>query len=145
MSRNPVSSYWPDSLYLETSKHIMNTDYKKAIDILTGPETIDYRKVCVELAKTDPAAFVRLVRGNTKAIVEWHNTLLRHIKENRPIDAIKLVREKTGFGLKESKDIVDNLTHLLYCEKVISRDGYKVPLYGNCDLVFHEIKDSWSI
>jgi len=31
------------------------------------------------------------------------------IAQKKTIEAIKLVREKTGLGLKEAKDIVDNL------------------------------------
>jgi hypothetical protein len=31
------------------------------------------------------------------------------LKQNKKIEAIKLVRERTGYGLKESKDFVDHL------------------------------------
>jgi ribosomal protein L7/L12 len=32
-----------------------------------------------------------------------------HLKNGNKIEAIKLVREETGFGLKESKDFVESL------------------------------------
>jgi len=39
-------------------------------------------------------------------------------KQNKKIEAIKLVRERTGYGLKESKDFVDHV-HLLPGERAI--------------------------
>ena len=37
------------------------------------------------------------------------------LKQNKKIEAIKLVRERTAYGLKESKEFVDHL-QLLPCE-----------------------------
>ncbi len=34
------------------------------------------------------------------------------IRADRVIEAVKLYRERTGLGLKEAKDAVDNLRHL---------------------------------
>lgn len=36
--------------------------------------------------------------------------LLQLINKNRKIQAIKLIKDQTGLGLKECKDIVDNLS-----------------------------------
>jgi hypothetical protein len=36
------------------------------------------------------------------------------IRQNRKIDAIKLVRERTGLGLKEAKDAVEALERTLH-------------------------------
>ena len=35
--------------------------------------------------------------------------VMKHIKQGKKVEAIKLIREKTGIGLKEAKDIADQL------------------------------------
>jgi ribosomal protein L7/L12 len=39
----------------------------------------------------------------------WKEELCRLIREGRKIDAIKLYREKTGVGLKEAKEAIEQL------------------------------------
>lgn len=33
------------------------------------------------------------------------------LRQNRKIDAIKVYREQTGLGLKEAKDVIDNMRY----------------------------------
>jgi len=89
----------------------MNHFYAKAIDILVG-STVDYKAICIELAKQNPELFCDLAapsRGNS-----WQKEVVDLVRSNQTVSAIKLCREKTGFGLKEAKDVID---------AVRSRDG----------------------
>ena len=84
--------------------------FRKAIDVLMNENT-DYKKVCIALAQTNPKLFNKLVDDPNvfKHVEEWHREVKRHVVAERKVEGIKLIREKTGFGLKESKDILDCL------------------------------------
>lgn len=82
--------------------------YAEAIDILTST-SMEYRKVIFEIAKSHPAIFVKAYK---KAYPDIGLTLKDYaalIHDNQPIAAIKLYRERTGLGLKESKEFIDKL------------------------------------
>jgi large subunit ribosomal protein L7/L12 len=49
-----------------------------------------------------------------------YNIILQSIQADKKISVLKVVRTITGFGLKESKDIVDNLPKIL--KENISKD-----------------------
>jgi large subunit ribosomal protein L7/L12 len=51
--------------------------------------------------------------------------ILENINQDKKIAILKLVRNITGLGLKESKDIVDNLPHLVK-EKVLKVEAEKI-------------------
>jgi large subunit ribosomal protein L7/L12 len=51
--------------------------------------------------------------------------ILDNINQDKKISILKLVRNITGLGLKESKDIVDNLPHILK-EKVLKNEAEKI-------------------
>ena len=53
-------------------------------------------------AAVDPLALIRDAK-------DLSNEVYRLVKLGNKIDAIKLVREKTGLGLKEAKDLVDRV------------------------------------
>ncbi len=55
----------------------------------------------------DPEGWVAPVRGNHDA--ELPHEVMRAIAAGRKIEAIKLLREQTGMGLIEAKDIVDSV------------------------------------
>lgn len=87
----------------------MDQNYYDTIEILMN-ETVDYRKIAVELAKVNPLLFVQLHRSKPEGKVEpWMNDVLTHIKDNHKVEAIKTLRNATGMGLKEAKDVVDNV------------------------------------
>jgi len=82
----------------------MNHFYAKAIDILVG-STVDYKAICIELAKQNPELFCNLAapsRSNS-----WQKEVVDLVRSNQTVSATMLCREKTGFGLKEAKDIID--------------------------------------
>lgn len=83
----------------------MNLAYAKAIDLLVDGG-VDYKSIAVNLAKLNPELFVQLAEG--KGIIEsWCSKVVSYIKEAKYVDAIKLIRTETGFGLKEAKDVAD--------------------------------------
>ena len=85
----------------------MNEHYAQAIDILMGKE-VDFRAMCIELAKQNPELFCSLAAGAAPSKDNaWHKEAIAQIRNNHLVTAIKLCREKTGFGLKEAKDVID--------------------------------------
>ena len=92
----------------------MNQHYAKAIDILMG-NSVDYKNIAIELAKQNPELFCQLVaKASPSKDHAWHRDAISHLRACHLVSAIKLCREKTGFGLKEAKDVMD---------AVRSRDG----------------------
>lgn len=88
--------------------------YAKAIDILMGRE-VDFKSMCIELAKQNPELFCTLAAGAAPSKDNaWHREAVQFMRNGNMVSAIKLCREKTGFGLKEAKDIID---------AVLTRDG----------------------
>lgn len=88
----------------------MNQHYAKAIDILMGP-AVDFKAMCIELAKQNPELFCSLVSTVSQAMPvkdnKWYKEAVQFVRGQQMVSAVKLCREKTGFGLKEAKDIID--------------------------------------
>lgn len=85
----------------------MNQHYAKAIDILMGP-AVDFKAMCIELAKQNPELFCSLAAGAAPSRDnKWHKEAIQFVRGQQMVSAVKLCREKTGFGLKEAKDIID--------------------------------------
>lgn len=112
--------------------------YKQAIETLMSRDVeIDYRSIVVKLAQHSPTLFNKLYAeiaapvlvGDPKPgmsddeerrVINILNSLRYH---NAKVDAIKLIRDTYGFGVKESKDIADHLCNYL------SKAGYCVAEY----------------
>lgn len=84
--------------------------YQKAINVLMN-ENVDYKKIVIALAQINPKLFIRLIDDPNvfKPVEQWHRDVKQFIIADKKVEAIKRIREKTGFGLKESKDISDHL------------------------------------
>lgn len=80
--------------------------YIEAIELLINSD-VDYKKVCVALAKQYPDIFVNLAKP--VPVASWAMAVVEHLENSRYVNAIKQVRETNGNSLKEAKDIVDNL------------------------------------
>lgn len=89
----------------------MNSDYIKVIELLLNG-SVNLRDVAVTLAKSDPALFLRL--AGVKEEASWHSTVMQLILNNERVNAIKIVREMTGLGLKNAKDVCDAVAGRLY-------------------------------
>ena len=87
----------------------MQLAYQKAIDLLmTG--TVDYKGIAIGLAKHSPDLFVTLAGKPIRSDKEILDATLIELRQGAgTVAAIKHQREKTGMGLKESKDYVDAL------------------------------------
>lgn len=92
----------------------MNT-YAKAIEVLMNSD-VDYREVVIKLAQTRPALFLAIVSpkpADRHAPPEgWVVETVNYLPDNK-IMAIKTVRGNTGMGLKDAKDVVDQVEHKL--------------------------------
>jgi ribosomal protein L7/L12 len=84
--------------------------YKKAMEIIADGD-IDYRVVCMRLAAENPKLFVKYAKKRTEKDVmdEEISSMLLSGKRGVIVDAVKLVREKLGIGLKEASDYVKAL------------------------------------
>jgi ribosomal protein L7/L12 len=82
--------------------------YADAIQILQ--EVIEGKKEALSLlfiiARQDPDALVRAATHRPAWVYELMEVLE---KQNNPIECIKLIRANRGLGLKEAKDIYDEL------------------------------------
>lgn len=112
--------------------------YKQAIETLMSRDVeIDYRSIVVKLAQHSPTLFNKLYAeiaapvlvGDPKPgmsddeerrVINILNSL-RY--SNSKINAMKLIRDTYGFGLKESKEVADHLCNYL------SKAGYCVAEY----------------
>lgn len=99
----------------------MSEYYKQAIDVLLSPN-VDLRKVSIELAKYDPQLFVKLVNSIS---FTYEKEFIKHIENNKIVEAIKLLRNANGIGLKEAKDIADTVRNTLNdCGRCRERSPY---------------------
>ena len=112
--------------------------YKQAIETLMSRDVeIDYRSIVVKLAQHSPTLFNKLYAeiaapvlvGDPKPgmsddeerrVINILDSLRYH---NAKVDAIKLIRDTYGFGVKESKEVADHLCNYL------SKAGYSVAEY----------------
>lgn len=85
--------------------------YKQAIRELQNLTESDYKSLVYKIAQVSPFTLCKAVKSIREendpvkaAIIE-----LRNVKGGNKIDAIKLYRELTGSGLKESKDYVESI------------------------------------
>lgn len=86
--------------------------YKEAINLLESDIcNDDWRNICVEIAKTNPSVLVNASRSITSRlkINLAKKGCLELMQSERKIEAIKLCREITGMGLRESKEFVESL------------------------------------
>jgi len=93
------------------------------------------------LAKGQPGLFMRLATQRSsrylgvKQVIELASTGQR-------VPAIKKIREVYGFGLKEAKDVHDNLQHHLFTLGALADDYSTAPaLHGEQLAAFNFIKE----
>ena len=75
-----------------------------AIDIIMD-SAVDFRVLCIEIAKSRPSVLVKAAQS-----ISWEKEVSQAIKRGiTKIEAIKLIRTLTGFGLKEAKEASERL------------------------------------
>ncbi len=105
----------------------MREDYQAVMDIMLGQQELNYKKIVVELAKQNPKLLLKIMNPdrNMFAVLAkdpWMTEVRGHIGNGDRIDAIKLIREKVGYGLKEAKDITDLADHYMRPMVAVSPD-----------------------
>lgn len=88
--------------------------HTQAIELLTGPTELNYKQIAIELAKHHPTIFVKLAAGPSFHAEKWRYEVHDAMCGGRKVEAIKCLRAATGLGLKEAKDICDNIQNHLY-------------------------------
>jgi ribosomal protein L7/L12 len=88
----------------------MQEAYGRVIDLIAN-DAIDFRAIGLSLAKARPDVFLALHDLNANPVVdqrvEMDNEIRKLYSMSQKVAAIKLCREKTGWGLKEAKDYCD--------------------------------------
>ena len=101
--------------------------YKEVIDILMSPANFDYKRIAINLAKEHPEIFLQMVQRSVPT-AGWHQKIISLLKDDLKVDAIKLLRVETGFGLKEAKDVCDNLGWDLYRKGMVQYHPSSMPV-----------------
>lgn len=89
--------------------------YKSAIDIIAKGD-VDYKDIAIKLAKENPELFCKFVGSSlplTDPYAFAHDLYYNKYRGNNNyfIAVIKAVREKFGHGLREAKDLVDEVRY----------------------------------
>jgi hypothetical protein len=107
--------------------------YAAAIDLIVQPN-IDFKQIVLHLAKTNPVILMRTIESmnGTFTAEPWMREVLRFLAHENVVGAIKEVRTRTGYGLKEAKDVVDNVRAFLNDRGIIDYATSYPPgqLYG---------------
>lgn len=120
----------------------MSNTYKKVIDILTEvPCVVDYKAIAIGLAKQHPELFLKL-HNNATPVSETTRNIYRNIESDMYIEAIKKLREATGCGLKEAKDVIINIRDAYKEERRVCAEDMPAvlaPFYGGSRKLVDEL------
>ena len=108
----------------------MKAIYIEVIDLLMNGD-IDFRLIALNLAKEQPDVFVRL--ASKKMPEPWAVNAFRSLRSNQKVDGIKIIRAATGLGLKEAKDVADNV-----CWEMGKRNDFEWPQLAPMPCELHE-------
>lgn len=89
--------------------------YKTAIGIISSGD-VDYKNIAIKLAQENPELFCKYIGAGLPESDPYafaHNTFYDTFNGDKEfyIQTIKAVREKFGLGLKEAKDLVDEVRY----------------------------------
>jgi len=79
--------------------------YKDVIDYLYFENDINYADIVCKIAASHPKIVMDAVKGLNQS--GWKCEILSYRESGHKLSAIKLWREKTGLGLKETKEAVE--------------------------------------
>ena len=104
----------------------------------------DAQKIAHALAKKHPTLFLELYQQVAAPVLTWHKDVVQSLYAGNVVSAIKLMREKTGLGLKEAKDVCDNLrVQMAAMGYMISATGFTAaPLNGDLTKILNELNDT---
>lgn len=87
----------------------MSKSYKHAITYITGITDSEAMQVCIAIAKSNPSVFNSACEAVGVGASAMNVEAKSLMNAGKKIDAIKLVRNMTGMGLKEAKEYVESL------------------------------------
>lgn len=94
--------------------------YKTAMRLLMKADGLNYEKIATELAIEYPEIFVKLAAP--QGVQEWMKDTIKFMKRGDKVGAIKAIRAKTGFSLKEAKDVSDHLQDAMYNRGLVATE-----------------------
>jgi ribosomal protein L7/L12 len=104
--------------YLEKAMEQERRIYREAIDIICRSDETQMRKLLGEIAKRNPGILIdATISGLFKVVLTD--------KGERKIHVIKVVKDATGLGLKEAKDVVESAPHVIQ-EKLTEQAARKL-------------------
>lgn len=77
----------------------------------SGASLEEKTEVLLEVCSRDPELLLAILRDISKP--EWEAEVIEFLRAQQKINAIKLWRNKTGVGLKDAKDAVEELQQRL--------------------------------
>lgn len=83
--------------------------YKDVITIISNND-INWKALVIKIAQDNPSILCKAYEAVYK-IDSLHLAILNELKQNKKIAAIKLYKEHTGKGLRESKEYIDSLVN----------------------------------
>lgn len=89
--------------------------FAEVIDIVARPlPQAQVERMLTWIAKNEPELFLRAHKASTVIVSqEWARAIVYDLAHGNKVSAIKATRERTGLGLKEAKDICDNVYGML--------------------------------
>lgn len=81
---------------------------------IISTRSYDAEKMLSWIAQNEPELFLCAHKATAVTVSqEWARDTIRHLVSGNKVTSIKTLRERTGLGLKESKDICDKMHELL--------------------------------
>jgi len=95
---------------------------KEAIDVLEKYPSVQHSPLVVQILKDRPSTIVKAYESLNGVNKPWMEVVLNVLRSGRKIEAIKQLRALTDMGLKEAKEVVEELQ-----EQHGISFGYKYP------------------
>ena len=119
---------------LPMTKTLNTKDFSALIDLLMSG-TLDYKKIVTDLIKTQPEVFLQLIdrRSNVEG---WRAEIIDFMRDGKKVDAIRSLRQLMGYGLKDAKDVIDNLQDYMHVNGWVNEANQ----FGTCQLVDNNLR-----
>jgi hypothetical protein len=113
----------------------------KDLDFNLSPENVQFRKELLRhIISKQNEPLLRSIQSIGININNWHQNInpdtatgiADDLEKGRKIQAIKKLREQTGFGLKEAKDIIDSFLDSDYSASIFHRQRAKDKFLAKC-------------
>jgi ribosomal protein L7/L12 len=116
----------------------MTAAYQQIIKLFAEGQ-VDFKAVATRLAQQEPEMFLCMV--DAEANEPWMREAMAHMRENHKVECIKVIRTRTGLGLKEAKEIADHLQNFVSRERgsIVRAYGDATELHGKDALLYTQL------